>query len=35
MFKVHISKDSTHYKFIIREYFKNHYYLQQKYKNIN
>jgi hypothetical protein len=34
MFKLHISKNSIHYKFIIKEYFKNHYYLQEKNKRI-
>jgi hypothetical protein len=34
MFNVHISKDSPNYKFIIKEYFKNHFYLQEKTKAI-
>lgn len=34
MFKVHINKENIHYKFIIRQYFYNHFYMQEKRKKI-
>ena len=34
MFRIHIKKNSFHYNFIIKEYYINHIYLQEKKKVI-